>query len=111
MTHTITEQHESLVVALDGDIDLERSPKVRTLLMDCVGRRMDVIVDFASVSYIDSSGVANLVEALQAAQSQGTGFALVGVHGQALRVLELARLDKVFAIHDDLAAALGAAAE
>ncbi len=108
MTDAVTEEAGKLVVKLSGDVDLEHAPRVRALLLDCVGRDKDVVVDFTSVDYLDSSGVANLVEALQTANRQGTGFQLVSVTGQAMRVLQLARLEKVFAIHDDLAAAVAA---
>ncbi len=109
MTNCVTEQAGKLVVKLTGDIDLEHAPQVRELLLDCVGRDKDVVVDFTGVDYIDSSGVANLVEALQTANRQDTGFQLVSVTGHSMRVLQLARLEKVFAIHDDLAAAVVAA--
>lgn len=109
MTNAVTEESGKLVVKLEGDIDLEHAPKVRELLLESVGRAQDVVVDFTAVDYIDSSGVANLVEALQTANRQGTGFQLVCVSGQAMRVLQLARLEKVFAIHDDLEAAMVAA--
>ncbi len=109
MTNAVSEEAGRLVVKLNGDIDLEHAPRVRELLLECVGREKDVVVDLAGVDYIDSSGIANLVEALQTANRQGTGFQLVSVTGQAMRVLQLARLEKVFAIHDDLAAAVVAA--
>ena len=64
MTSTVTEEAGKVVVKLNGDIDLEHAPRVRELLLDCVGRETDVVVDFTGVDYIDSSGVANLVEAL-----------------------------------------------
>jgi anti-sigma B factor antagonist len=67
-----------------------------------VARGQDVFVDLSSVSYIDSSGVASLVEAFQASKQKGAQFALVAVNVAALRVLELARLDKVFTIHETL---------
>ena len=108
MTDSVTEEAGKLVVKLTGDIGLEHAPKVRELLLGCVGREKDVVVDFTGVNYIDSSGVANLVEALQTANRQDTGFQLVSVTGQAMRVLQLARLEKVFAIHDDLDAAVEA---
>jgi len=106
MTNAVSEEAGRLVVKLTGDIDLEHAPRVRELLLECVGREKDVVVDLSGVDYIDSSGIANLVEALQTANRQGTGFQLVSVTGQAMRVLQLARLEKVFAIHDDLAAAI-----
>ena len=109
MTDAIREVQGNLVVALSGDIDLDRAPAVRRQLLDCVKRQMNVLVDLSQVTYIDSSGIASLVEALQNAGKAGTRFALVAISPQALRVFELARLDKVFAIHADMDAAFAAA--
>ena len=60
------------------------------------------------VAYIDSSGIASLVEALQTARTQQAVFVLADVSEAAQRVLQLARLDKVFTIHHSLADALAA---
>ena len=90
MEHTVTEKDGVSVVALSGDVDLESSP---------IARDKPVLADLANVDYIDSSGIASLVETLQAAKSNGNGFGLVQVSESALRVLELARLDKVFSIY------------
>ena len=102
MQHSVREEQGTLVVSLEGEIDLEQSPRARKILLDCVGRGQDVLVDLSRVDYIDSSGVASLVEAFQASRKKGTGFALVSVNAPALRVLQLARLDKVFTIHECL---------
>ncbi len=102
MEHAVREEQGSLVVSFEGDLDPEHSPKAREVLLRCVAAGRDVFVDLAAVSYIDSSGVASLVEAFQAARQKGTRFALVAVNAAALRVLELARLDKVFTIHETL---------
>ncbi len=110
MTDIVSEQSGKVVVRLRGEIDLDCSPVVRKLLLECVGSKKDVVVDFSAVDYIDSSGIASLVEALQASNKLGTVFSLSSVAGQVRRVFELARLDKVFAIHDDLETALSAAA-
>ena len=59
---------------------------------------MPVLVDLSKVNYIDSSGIASLVESLQTARKGGNILLLVSVSEAALRVLELARLDKVFTI-------------
>ncbi len=99
MEHEVREERGKLVVALRGDVDLGNSPAARKVLLDAVERGRGVIIDLSGVSYIDSSGIASLVEAFQKARQKGTGFALVSVSPSALRVLELARLDKVFSIH------------
>jgi anti-sigma B factor antagonist len=102
MKHRVKERRGSIVVALEGDIDLEGSPAARKVLLDAVGLGQPVYVDLSGVSYIDSSGIASLVEALQRARQGGTAFALASVSDAARRVLELARLDRVFIIHASL---------
>ena len=106
MKHEITERGDTTVVAFEGDVDLESSPAARKVLLECVARGRPVLVDMSGVTYIDSSGVASLVESLQRSRKAGRGFALVSVSEAALRVLQLARLDKVFAIHPTLDDAL-----
>lgn len=109
MSERTGERGEALVVALDGEVDLSRAPEVRSLLLDCVARGRDVLVDLSRVSYIDSSGIASLVEALQTASRNAVRMGLVAVSAEALKVFELARLDKVFTIYPNLGAATAAA--
>lgn len=106
MKHTVEDRGTALVAAFEGDIDLETSPAVRKVLLDCVGRSETVLVDLGGVGYIDSSGVAALVESLQTARKGGRRFLLAGISEGTRRVLELARLDKVFAIYDSVDVAL-----
>ena len=63
-------------------------------------------VELSAVGYIDSSGVAALVEGLQHARAHGRRFALVAPSDAVRAVLELARLDRVFAIVADTDALL-----
>ncbi len=108
MASDLSEAQNQDVVRLAGSVDLEHSPKIRQTLLDAVAARVNVFVDLSEVTYIDSSGIACLVEALQAARNHSADLGLVAVSRQAMRVLELARLDMVFSIHDDLACALQA---
>ena len=106
MTHDERESDGIRVVALHGEIDLESSPAARGVLLRAVQRRQPLVVDLSGVSYIDSSGIASLVEAFQVARRAGTRFSLAAMSPSALRVFELARLDQVFTIHPSLEAAL-----
>ena len=76
------------VIALSGDIDLKTSPELRATLLDCVGTKPGVLVDMAAVSYIDSSGVASLVEAYQSAKRGSISFALVAVSEAAIKLAD-----------------------
>ena len=86
------------VVALAGDVDLQYSPEARKAILAQLNKNNDVLVDLSGVSYIDSSGIASLVEGFQLARTRKLRFGLVGVSHAALRVLQLARLDKIFPI-------------
>lgn len=65
MEHTVREQQGYHIIALTGEIDLESSPKARQILLETIDRSAKVLIDMASVTYIDSSGIATLVEAFQ----------------------------------------------
>jgi anti-sigma B factor antagonist len=108
MAYEIREVNGAAVVALTGDVDLQTSPQVRQQLLECLDRQARIVVDLSAVSYIDSSGVASLVEAFQVSRKKGASFSLASVSSAAMRVLSLARLDKVFTIHPSVDAATAA---
>ena len=106
MNVEVTKRGVATVIALSGEVDLDSSPRAREALLEAVARRAQVVVDLSAVDYIDSSGVASLVEAYQQARKNSSTFTLATPSEPARRVLELARLDRVFTIHDSMDAAL-----
>jgi len=107
MQHETREHGEHTIVGLSGHIDLQSSAQVREVLLQVVSTGRGVCVDLAAVEYIDSSGVAALVESFQKARSGGQDYVLVSVSDSAKRVLQLARLDKVFTMADSIDEATG----
>ncbi|MCP4275675.1 MAG: STAS domain-containing protein, partial [Gammaproteobacteria bacterium] len=77
MPYLSEQKHGFMVIYLSGDIDLSTSPEARTHMLDCLRNTPRLLVDLSQVSYIDSSGVAILVEAYQLSKLQGSEFALV----------------------------------
>lgn len=100
--------HDYVLVRLCGEVDLSWSQQVRGAILDALGDSGRVGVDLSQVSYIDSSGIAALVEGLQNARSHKRKFVLVAVSAAVMAVLQLARLDQVFPIFSDLDAARAA---
>ena len=98
MTHTVTTRGKLQILALSGEIDMQSSPAVRQLILDLVKKKTAVVIDLSAVKYMDSSGVATLVEGLQNAKKLGQSFVLAAPSGSVLGVIKLARLDKVFRI-------------
>lgn len=96
------------IIELEGEVDLSCSPKARKEILAVLNAGQQLLVDLSAVSYIDSSGVASLVEGYQAAKKKKLKFGLIGVSQAAIGVLKLARLDKVFPIHASVAERLQA---
>ena len=90
------------VVEVTGDIDLYTSPKLRQTVLELFRQRGQetVIVDLSGVQYVDSSGIASLVEGLQEAKKIDARFVLAGLNEAPRHVLELTRLLAVFEIAD-----------
>jgi anti-sigma B factor antagonist len=90
------------VVDVAGDITLYNSPEVRKVLIDLLKEKRvpRVIVNLQNVRYIDSAGVASLVEALKVSRDLNSRFALYGLTRTTREVLELTRLIRVFEVYD-----------
>jgi anti-sigma B factor antagonist len=91
------------VISLEGEIDLHVSPRIAATLTTAVKEKpRNLIVDLAKVSYIDSSGLAVLIEAMQSVEKYGGKFALAGLQENVKPIFEIARLDQVFRIFPDV---------
>jgi len=90
------------VFDVSGDIDLSTSPELRkVLLREFKERRMPrVVVNLQAVHYVDSSGVASLVEGLKASRDVGSRFVLYGLNTKVKDVLRLSRLGTIFEVCD-----------
>jgi anti-sigma B factor antagonist len=108
MKYKTKEEGGYSVLELEGDVDLSCSPDARKQILKCLESGRNLLVDLSGVSYIDSSGVASLVEGYQTAKKRALKFGLVGVSIAAMNVLQLARLDKVFPIHSSVSERLQA---
>jgi anti-sigma B factor antagonist len=98
------------ILDISGDIDLAHSGEVRriVLLEFRENRTARVLLNLQAVNYIDSSGVASLVEGLKASRDVGARMILVGLSPIVHEVLELSKLLKIFEIYDTEALALDA---
>jgi anti-sigma B factor antagonist len=88
---------------LSGDIDFANSPRVRDSVLREIreSHTPRVLVNLSQVRYIDSSGVASLVEGLKASRDIGSRFILFGLSTSAREVLQLSRLMKVFEVYEN----------
>lgn len=97
------------VLPLEGEIDLHVSPRVSQKLGELIKPKPSrVVVDLSRVTYIDSSGLAVLIEGMQNVEDYGGRFALAGLQENVRSIFETARLDQVFLIYPHVDAALSA---
>jgi anti-sigma B factor antagonist len=86
------------IVDVVGQIDMGSSPGLRKTLLDSLKASERVAVNLSSVKYIDSSGIASLVEVLKEASSSKKRFILFGLTNAVSQVLQLTRLTGIFEI-------------
>jgi anti-sigma B factor antagonist len=103
----IIPQDKATMVEIFGEIDMYSSPEVRKVLLQLVDNKTAaIIINFQDVVYIDSSGIATLVEGLQEVEKYNGKFMLTNLSDKVMDVFELSRLDKVFDIYESLEEAL-----
>jgi anti-sigma B factor antagonist len=103
-----TEEHN--ILPLEGEIDSHISPQIAVALRELInGKPRKLVIDLSEVSYIDSSGLAVLIEAMQKVEFYGGKLYLVGLQENLRAIFESTRLDQAFRIFPDVAAALAAA--
>ena len=107
----ITERTEENVpvISITGDIDLESSPKLREFLKPKATQKTQrLLLDFAGVNYIDSSGLATLIEYFQSVQGSSGKLALASLSPRVKNVFEIVRLEQIFSLYPDVPSALAA---
>jgi len=86
-------------VSIEGKVTIDNSGEMREKLAHALKPKpADVTVDFTRVTYIETSGLATLVEAYRIARRQGTRLLLTGVHGQPRDLLMGTHLNQLFDI-------------
>lgn len=88
------------ILELSGEVDLQHSPVLRKEILSSLKQEKALLIDMSAVSYIDSSGIAGLVEGFQTAKTAKLSYGLLAISKTALQVLTLTRLDKIFSLYD-----------
>ena len=98
------------VIDLSGRITLgEGCTQLRQLIRDLLGKgSKNILVNLADVSYIDSSGIGELVSAFTAVSNQGGQLKLLNLTKKVHDLLQITKLYTVFDVHDDEAKAITA---
>jgi anti-sigma B factor antagonist len=94
-------QKESAVMYLHGRVDIESSPDLRDNLLAMLQRQIPletIAIDLAAVSYMDTAGLATLIEGLRIARIRDIAMRLRGPHGRILRLFHATGIGSLFDI-------------
>jgi anti-sigma B factor antagonist len=97
------------VVDLSGRITLgEGSVVLRDTVRDLIGKgEKRILLNLGEVTYIDSSGIGELVSAFTTVRNQGGELKLLNLTKKVHDLLQITKLYTVFDVKDDEASAVG----
>lgn len=107
----LKESHENglVIFALSGAIDLHHAPTLRALFQSKLRERCPaLLVDLTAVDFIDSTGLATLIEYHRDAAAHGGVFSLAGINPNLKAIFDVVQFDKVLAIFPTVAEAKSA---
>ena len=91
---------KATILDLAGKVDIHNTPKFREVLLGTVKLEPMVLINFKGVQYMDSSGIAILLEGYRQSKSQDKRLILFQLGSMVRGVLELTRLTTVFEIYE-----------
>jgi anti-sigma B factor antagonist len=97
----VRRQGQVVILDLAGEIDMKCVVDLRGEIMSILQEASQVlVVNMAQVTFMDSSGVATLVEALQWCRRHKQKLKLVSLQQRVRSIFEISRLESIFDIYD-----------
>lgn len=85
-------------ISVTGRLAIASSPRLRELLMKAIRRGTSavLVIDLSGLAYLDTSGVATLVEAARVASTHGVRLRVLGLSGEPRMLAQIAELGAIF---------------
>lgn len=100
-------KNNTVIIKPSGEIDLHNSPQLRKTLHEVIGKNTaNILIDLGEVTYMDSSGLATLVEAFQQTSKQGKKLILCSPKDTVKNIFSITRLEEIFLIYPSMEEAL-----
>jgi anti-sigma B factor antagonist len=100
------------LLAVEGELDIATAPRMISALNEAFANlERPLVVDLSSVAFMDSTGLALLINAYRRVKRCGQGFAIVCPGGPISRVFEIADMVESLHVCPDLASARRAATQ
>lgn len=109
MKISIRDVGDAKVVEVQGDVDLGTSPVFRRTLFETLPLAAKLALNLEAIRYIDSSGIATLIEVLKDSQRLNKEFVLFGMNPAVQEVFRLTHVIRIFRVFETEQEALGTA--
>lgn len=88
------------VVVPDNELDLAAAVRMNRVLQEHLDAgETRLVLDLADITYVDSSGLGEMLRALKRTREAGGDLRLCGLYGYVLRIFQMTGLDKVLAVY------------
>ena len=95
------ETAEGVLLCVNGDVDMESSPRLRDEIKKRVKKKPATLkLKLTDVPYIDSSGIAVLIEGMRWCKKNKVEYALVGISENVRGVLQMSKLLQIFTVEE-----------
>jgi anti-sigma B factor antagonist len=92
----------AFIIDVKGEVDMYSSPQLRKQILKTLRKKPPMlVVNLSRVTYMDSSGIATLVEGLQLSNGYGGKLRLAGLEAAVREVFRFARLETIFDIYEN----------
>ena len=102
MNIKIDQKNNVWICRMNGEIDINTAPQIKKVFDKIISeKREKILINFKEVSYVDSSGLATLVEMLKNIRSYGGKLKLSSLSSKIRSLFEITKLEKLFDISND----------
>ncbi len=89
------------ILDIRGEIDLYNAPEIKDIISKLIEeQKVNVIINLAKVSYIDSSGIGALISSLSNLKKLQGSLKIINVYASVKKVFELTKLTSFFEIFE-----------
>ncbi len=92
---------DNIILRLTGEIEMSCAMHLRQAMLDVIAPGKNIIINMADVTFMDSSGLAILIETMQLSKKQKSSLKIVAISPRVKNIFEISRLDSFFNIYSD----------
>src|SRR4030042_135700 len=101
-------KNDLTVCCIEGEIDVNTASDIKKVFEKLIAKKTPkIVINLAKVTYVDSSGLATLVEMLKNMRVYGGRMRLTSMSHKIKSLFEITKLEKLFEIIEDEAEAIG----